>query len=121
MTDRPESLHEGFQSAFNRHDVDAVISLYEDDAVLVSGGGNVRGKDGIRQAYLEFFAMRPVIEVTTLAVHQAGNIAMLHGRWVLQGTGADGRAIQREGRNTEVVRLQPDGRWLFVIDNPYAG
>ena len=26
--------------------------------------------------------------------------------------------IAREGRSTEAARRQPDGRWLFVIDNP---
>jgi ketosteroid isomerase-like protein len=43
---------------------------------------------------------------------------MLHGKWILQGAGPDGGQIRREGRNTEIARLQPNGRWLFVIDNP---
>ena len=43
---------------------------------------------------------------------------MLHGAWILQETSADGTTMRREGRNTETVREQPDGRWLFVIDNP---
>jgi len=38
---------------------------------------------------------------------------MLHGKWSLRATG-----IHTEGRNTETARLQPDGRWLFAIDNP---
>jgi len=42
---------------------------------------------------------------------------MLHGRWTLRGTAPDGTAIQSEGRNTEVVRQQADGRWLFAIDH----
>jgi ketosteroid isomerase-like protein len=44
----------------------------------------------------------------------------MHGKWVLHQTGTDGGQIRREGRNTETARLQPDGRWLFVIDNPYV-
>ena len=43
---------------------------------------------------------------------------MLHGRWIVQESGPDGGQIRREGRNTETARQQPDGRWLFVIDNP---
>jgi uncharacterized protein (TIGR02246 family) len=120
MADSPDNLHRDFQTAFNRHDVDAVMKLYEEDAVLVRGGGHTRGKDAIRQAYLEVFAKHPAIELTTLAVHQAGSLAMLFGRWTLRETDANGGTIQRDGKNTEVVRLQPDGRWLFVIDNPYA-
>ena len=54
----------------------------------------------------------------TLSVNRAGNLAMLHGKWILHDTGPNGRQVRREGRNTETAREQPDGRWLFVIDNP---
>jgi ketosteroid isomerase-like protein len=62
--------------------------------------------------------VRPTIDVQTLGVNRAGDLAMLHGKWILHATGPDGNQIHREGRNTETARLQPDGRWLFVIDNP---
>jgi len=29
--------------------------------------------------------------------------------------------VQIAHRSTEVVRLQKDGRWLYVIDNPFGG
>jgi len=59
------------------------------------------------------------MDLETLAVHRAGDLAMLHGKWTLRESGP-AAPIRREGRNTETARLQPDGRWLFVIDNPYA-
>ena len=31
----PESLHRAFQDAFNRHDLESIMGLYEPDAVLV--------------------------------------------------------------------------------------
>jgi hypothetical protein len=43
---------------------------------------------------------------------------MLHGKWTLRASAPDGGQIRTEGRNTENRSLQPDGRWLFVIDNP---
>lgn len=43
---------------------------------------------------------------------------MLHGKWILHGIGPDGGQFHGEGRNTETARLQPDGCWLFVIDDP---
>jgi uncharacterized protein (TIGR02246 family) len=118
MTDSPEQLHSSFQDAFNRHDLDSIVALYEPDAVLASVGEPVRGIDAIRDAYRGFLAMRPTMDLRTLGVNRAGNLAMLHGKWILHGTGPDGAQIRREGRNTETARLQPDGRWLFVIDNP---
>ncbi len=120
MTKSPEQLHRSFQDAFNRNDLDSIVELYEPGAVLARFGGPVQGRDAIREAYRAILAMRPTIDVQTLGVNCAGDIAMMHGKWVLHQTGPDGVQIRREGRNTETARLQPDGRWLFVIDNPYV-
>ena len=111
-------MHRSFQEAFNSHNLTAIVALYEPDAVLIGADGPVHGSDAIREAYRGFFAMRPTIDVRTLAANRAGELAMLHGKWILHGIGPDGGEIRSEGRNTETVRLQPDGRWLFVIDNP---
>lgn len=120
MTESPEQLHRSFQDAFNRHDLDAIVALYEPDAVLAGFDGPVLGRDAIREEYRGILAVRPTIDVRTLGVNRAGDLAMMRGKWVLQQTGPDGDQIRREGRNTETARLQPDGRWLFVIDNPYV-
>lgn len=80
--------------------------------------GPVQGTDAIREQYRFALATHPSIDVQTLSVNVAGNLAMLHGKWILHETGTDGRQVRREGRNAETARQQPDGRWLFVIDNP---
>jgi uncharacterized protein (TIGR02246 family) len=114
----PEQLHIRFRDAFNRHDPDAVVALYEPDAVLVTIDGPAIGHESIRAAYLRFFATHPTIDLETLGVNRAGDLAMLHGKWVIRRAGAAEGQARSEGRNTETARLQPDGRWLFVIDNP---
>jgi uncharacterized protein (TIGR02246 family) len=113
MAASPEQLHTEFQDAFNRHDLDAIVALYEPDAILARSDGTVQGADAIREAYRRTFAVHPAITVKTLSVHRRGDLAMMHGKWSLRATG-----IHTEGRNTETARLQPDGRWLFAIDNP---
>jgi uncharacterized protein (TIGR02246 family) len=118
MTESPEQLHRSFQDAFNRHDLEAIVALYEPTAVLASFDGPVEGTAAIREAYRGLLAMSPTIDLRTLGVNRAGDLAMLHGKWILHGTGPDGGQIHMEGRNTETVRRQSDGRWLFVIDNP---
>lgn len=120
MTESPEELHIKFQHAFNRHDLDSILALYEPGAVLVSGRGPVQGTAAIREVYRGILAMHPTLELRTLGVTRAGDLAMLHGEWILYENGSDGSQIHREGQNTETARLQPDGRWLFVIDNPYT-
>jgi uncharacterized protein (TIGR02246 family) len=118
MTESPEQLHLTFQNAFNHHDLDSIVALYEPGAVLAGVDGPVQGTEAIREAYRGIFAMRPTIDLQTLGVNRAGDLAMLHGKWTWYGTRPDGGQIRREGRNAEIARLQPDGHWLFVIDNP---
>ena len=114
----PEHLHALFQSAFNRQDLDAIVALYEPTAVLVHAGTLARGTDAIRDAYRAVLTQRPWIELQTISVIRAGNVAMLQGTWVRHGVSFDGHSVHSEGRNVETVRLQADGRWLFVIDDP---
>ena len=114
----PEQLHRAFENAFNRRDLDALVALYEPGAVLVTRAGPVRGRDAIRELYRGVLASDVTIELRTLAVTCAGDLAMLHGVWVERGATPEGVPIRRQGWNTETARLQPDGRWLFVLDNP---
>ena len=118
MIESPEQLHRAFQDAFNRHDLDAIVGLYESSAVLASADGPVQGLDAIRDRYRVALANAPSIELRTLGVTRAGTLAMLHGKWIIREASPDGRQVRREGRNTETARQQSDGRWLFVIDNP---
>jgi uncharacterized protein (TIGR02246 family) len=116
MDQPPEQIHRSFEEAFNRHDLDGLCALYEPEAVLVTRP--VHGLAAIRELYRGVFATRPSIVLHTLAANRMGELAMLHGKWLSTGTRSDGTEIRREGRNTETVRRHPDGRWLFVIDNP---
>ena len=114
----PEHLHALFQSAFNRQDIEAIVALYEPTAILVHGGSLARGTDDIRAAYRAVFTRRPRIELQTISVIRNGRLAMLSGEWLWRGVAPDGQPVHSEGRSVETVRLQPDGRWLFVIDDP---
>jgi uncharacterized protein (TIGR02246 family) len=116
----PDEIHQSFVEAFNRHDVDAVCALYEPDALLMSAHRAICGAVAIREAYERFLAGKPVMELQTLGVFQAGDLALLFGKWTLRETTPDGSVVQREGYNTETVRRQPDGHWLFAIDQPYT-
>src|SRR4029434_4716380 len=118
VAETPEQLHRVFQDAFNRHDADSIAALYEADAVLVSIGGPVEGIDAIREWYRAALTKRPRIEVRTVTVSVAGGLAMLQGKWSSVAQGPDDCEVQTEGNNVEVARRQPDGHWLFVIDNP---
>ncbi len=110
----PEEIHVLFLDAFNRADVEALVALYEPDAILVTGSGSAVGHDAIRSAYGRILAGGPRMELETRAAVKSGNgLAVLHASWVVH-RGAD----EISGTSTEIVRRQHDGSWLFVIDEP---
>jgi len=109
----PQEIHFLFERAFNIGDVEAILALYEAGAVLVAGGKPVTGHDGIRDAFNVFLSSGARMKLDTRAVIESGEgLAVLHGAWSL------GPPSATQGLSTEVVRRQPDGSWMFVIDNP---
>jgi uncharacterized protein (TIGR02246 family) len=117
----PADVDRRFAEAFNAHDLDALVALYEPEAVLVpQAGQRVVGRDAIRKALDGFLAGFQSIELTTRGVVEQGDIALLYSEFQLHGTGADGKPTTLAGHGTEVVRRQAYGGWLFVIDDPFS-
>lgn len=117
----PESIHQAFMAAFNAGDAARLLALYEPEASLMPAPGQVViGRAAIGEALAGFLALNGRMTIETVRVIQAGDIALLHGAWILSGTGPDGSAIEMAGRNAEVVRRQADGSWMFAIDNPFG-
>ncbi len=63
-------------------------------------------------------AMKPTLNVEVPLVVQSRDTALTHSRWTLSGTRPDGSTVNTEGQGIEVVRRQPGGNWLFIIDIP---
>jgi ketosteroid isomerase-like protein len=104
----PEDLSRFVVDRLNAGDVDGLVALYEPDAVLALPDGRVAtGSREIRQAYERLVADRPVFvpgeQQPTL---RYGDLALTSVRL------ADG------GATAEVARRQPDGTWLWVMDQP---
>lgn len=117
----PTEIHTLFLDAFNRGDVEGMAALYESDAVLVVAGQNVTGRQSIRQAFESFVPRRGRMTLETRAVLESPQgLAVLHGGWMVEPPPGMGAEVTTRGLSTEVVRKQPDGTWLFVIDNPYT-
>ena len=117
----PAEIHTLFRHALNVGDVDTLVALYEPNAVLVVDGKEVIGRERIRKALESFVARRGRMTLETRAVVESPQgLAVLHGSWVIEPQTEMAADIVTRGLSTEVVRKQPDGTWLFVIDNPYS-
>src|SRR5215813_13254594 len=116
----PSEIHAVFQKAFNRGDVEAMTSLYEPNAILLIGEEKVTGRENIRAALQCLVSGGGQMTLTTRSILESEGVALLHGDWLVQRPMATGARISTRGMSTEVVRRQPDGTWLFVIDSPYT-
>ncbi len=114
---KPEDCDLLFMEAFNKSDLEGLVSLYEADAAFVQErGGVVKGSAAIREIMQGFFAFKLNFTIEATATEN-GEIALLNSHWKLSGTDPDGKAVSMSGNGTEVVRRQPDGSWKFIIDN----
>jgi ketosteroid isomerase-like protein len=118
----PEEVNRLIGEAITSGDMDAALSLYEPDATFAMpsafGEGSVTGHDGLREAFSGFLAMSPELTVNAEKTLLSGDTAMVTGNWTLKGRDAEGNDVDASGRYADVVRRQPDGSWLYVIDNP---
>jgi uncharacterized protein (TIGR02246 family) len=117
---KPEECDTLLVEAVNRGDLEAALALYEPNASFVLESGQVvAGKAAIREVMQGFLALKPKFTIEVKAVPSGdGGLALTRAKWSLTGTGPDGKPMAMSGNSTEVVRRQPDGTWLFVIDNP---
>ncbi len=107
--------------AMNKGDLDAMVALYEPNAsfVLFDSGHVVTGRAAIREAFQDVLALQLKYTVEVNVVPSAeGNLALTSTKFSATGKDTTGQAITMSGTTVEVVRRQPDGTWLFAIDNP---
>ncbi|MBI4692591.1 MAG: SgcJ/EcaC family oxidoreductase [Gammaproteobacteria bacterium] len=114
-----DGIYAEFAQRFNAGDVEGLLDLYEADAVFVRGpGDHVAGRDAIRAALQSYLDTGGKISFETRHAVRHGDIALLSNEYTLQGIDREGRPFTLTGKTAEVLRLQPDGRWLYLIDHP---
>ncbi len=114
----PEELPLAFAEAFNSGDLAAVDRLFEPGALFVTSPGHAVSGDRRRAANAEFLALGLPIRLTLRHVYVHGDIALLIGDYLIEGTAPDGTPVHDRGSATDVARRGPDGHWRYAIDNP---
>ena len=106
---RPEDLTRLFVERANDGDPEGIAALYEEDAVMAyPPGAQTVGRDAIRSLWEKVLANAPHFEQETpLPTLVSGDIALTS---TPPKDGAGARA--------QVVRRQPDGTWLRLLDQP---
>jgi uncharacterized protein (TIGR02246 family) len=105
----PEDITRLIVERVNAGDAEGIAALYEPDAVLAyPPGATTVGRDAIRGVFEAMLAgearFNPEEPLTTLRL---GDIALTCTR-----------ASDEAGARAQVVRRQPDGTWLRILDRP---
>lgn len=117
----PQDMNSAFADAFNSGDIDNLLALYEPTAVLVPVPGEVvEGVAAIRVALERLLALKGHMTAENQYALVHGDIALLRAKVRLVGTAPDGHPVEIKNHTTEVIRRQPDGSWLYILDHPYG-
>ena len=119
----PEQLHPLWIEAHNASDLDGMMALCESDVSFVTWSGRiVAGSTAVRDVYRAILETKPRMELgSPIEVLPCGkDLCLLLFRWASTASLPDGTFKTFGGVATDIVRQQPDGRWLLVLDNSYG-
>lgn len=103
---QPNDLEKFFVERANAGDVEGLVALYEPNAIVANGTGEVAiGHNQIRELLSKFLADRPQLDPSIQAAAlRSGDLALTSSR------------LSNGDVTAEVARRQPDGSWLWAVD-----
>lgn len=103
----PNDLEKFFVERANAGDVEGLVALYETNATLSDGRGEVAiGKKQIRDFFVKFLADHPHLDPSDqVPALCSGDLALTSSR------------LNNGEITAEIARRQPDGNWLWVVDH----
>ena len=117
----PQEAVRLLDEAFQRGDVDALLSYYEHNATMVVRPGMLAtGTAELRRTFetiLASFAEPPAVVQEKVHVIEVGDIALFTSKWNLIGQAVSGEKVERTAYASAVFRKQSDGGWKLVVDN----
>jgi len=124
MTNRDGMISalDGLADAFNAHDIDKIMSYFDDDCSLdmprgpQPHGSRYTGRDDVRRGLLTRFASTPDVHYGDLEHFVDGNTGM--SKWLLTGTTPAGEKIEVRGCDFYTFRdgkiIRKDSYWKIV-------
>lgn len=112
----PKWMNQTFAACFNKRSLNDLLALYEPEAQFKGEieGPVLQGLDAIRAQLQGLLTIPGSMQAINNFCIQQGELAMLRADWRIE---ADDGSIIASGSSAELVRRQPEGHWLYVIDH----
>lgn len=116
--DDPAEMNQRYLDAYNARDLDAVMDVYAPGAAAVWEPGKAVSGPAHRAAVADFMERDPRLSAEVRESYVAGDTAALVIDWRLEVPGSP--EMTGTGRGLDVLRRGADGRWQYVITNPFG-
>lgn len=117
----PEQMNATFVRAFNSGQIENLMLLYQPDALLIRLDGSVaRGTEEIRNELVKLLTIGVKADGYNQFALIHGDTALLRANFLITVINENGQEAQMKGSSSEVIKQQPDGSWLYVIDHPFG-
>ena len=111
----PEELPLVFERHFNAGDVAGLMAdYYAPSATYAPLPGEIVSGPGVEPAIAGLVRLGHPMDVSVRHVLRTDDTALLVVDWQIP-------ALELSGTATDVARLQEDGTWRCIIDNPHGG
>jgi len=111
---RPEEICELFKQYMAEGDIEALLGIYDPEAVVLTQSGEVKKGQGLREQLAKSAAAKTQFGFNIRQVIQSGDIALMHTDWTISSP------QPRFEYAIEVARRQRDGTWCRLIGDPFT-
>ncbi|MFK0112297.1 SgcJ/EcaC family oxidoreductase [Streptomyces sp. NPDC091217] len=112
----PQQVATLFMEYLEAGDVEGLVSLYEPNAHFVPAPGtHLEGTDAIRAAMQQMVDSGARLKLELRDIRQVDDVALVSNHATLTGAGPEPVI----STTTEILRRQPDGGWVHVVDDPF--
>jgi len=110
-----------FQNCVRNGDLESALDCFDEDAVYITGIGEfVTGKENIRKALEQVCALKPDLQALRSTGFTVGAITAWVDEWTLKAILPDGTKLDMKGTSSDILKKQPNGNWVYLVDNPYG-
>jgi ketosteroid isomerase-like protein len=112
---------EELKAAYQSKDISKVLACYAPGAVVLFEPGKATYEvSKLKEKFQFIFMINPEYEFTGSDVSISGDVATYLTLWKMEGKAPNGTPVVQSGLSVIVLKKQPDGKWLTVIDNPHG-